>query len=162
MKTFVANLETNEAFNKRINESYTRSINENTGLTQNERKKYRLGLKTPLRARNFVPVPVMPTMFGEKGTPRAGLNIHLFFYIFLNQLITVNYTNYMAPVKDQLSCGSCYTFAATAISEYYSRKKGENLTLSQQNLIDCDNSGFGCKFSLKSKNFSDAFTLLLR
>lgn len=51
----------------------------------------------------------------------------------------------MTPIKDQLYCGSCYSFAATAVSEFYFlKKKSENLTLSQQNIIDCDNSNLGC------------------
>lgn len=60
----------------------------------------------------------------------------------------------MTPVKDQYACGSCYSFAATAVTEYHNRKLGGNLTLSQQNLIDCDTSTFGCK---NSSYFSGKF-----
>jgi C1A family cysteine protease len=50
----------------------------------------------------------------------------------------------MAPVKDQLYCGSCYSFAATSVVEYQTRKNGEPLTLSQQNILDCDTNSYGC------------------
>jgi C1A family cysteine protease len=50
----------------------------------------------------------------------------------------------MTPVKNQYYCGSCYAFAATSVAEYYIKKQGGNLVLSQQNLIDCDTTCFGC------------------
>lgn len=58
MRIFFENFEANEAFNKRENESYTRSVSEHSDMTLEQKKKYRLGLKSPLRTRSFVPLPL--------------------------------------------------------------------------------------------------------
>lgn len=50
----------------------------------------------------------------------------------------------MTPVKNQFYCGSCYAFAATAVTEFHSRRNNLNLTLSEQNILDCDPSNYGC------------------
>jgi C1A family cysteine protease len=58
---------------------------------------------------------------------------------------SVNFTDSMQQVKDQLDCGSCYAFAAVAVVEYKSKvasKKDENL--SEQNIVDCQPNGYGC------------------
>jgi hypothetical protein len=70
MKIFFQNYEQIEAFNKRENESYTRAVNENTGLTANERKKFRLGLRRPLKTRSFLPLPF--DILENHSVPRAG------------------------------------------------------------------------------------------
>lgn len=46
MKTFFANLANIEAHNKRSNESYKRSLQLHSDLTFNEKKKYRMGVKS--------------------------------------------------------------------------------------------------------------------
>lgn len=49
------------------------------------------------------------------------------------------------PVKDQGHCGSCWTFAATAVSEgHHFLASGDLLNLSEQMFVDCEPVGEGC------------------
>ncbi|GMR62958.1 hypothetical protein PMAYCL1PPCAC_33153, partial [Pristionchus mayeri] len=42
-------------------------------------------------------------------------------------------------------CGSCWAFTTTAaIESHYALKKGKNVSLSEQNLIDCSDRNDGC------------------
>lgn len=71
MKTFFENYEANEAHNKRENESYTRSVSSHSDLTLEEKRKLRLGLKSPLRTRSFV--PISPNITDNHDVPANGL-----------------------------------------------------------------------------------------
>jgi C1A family cysteine protease len=51
----------------------------------------------------------------------------------------------ITPVKNQGSCGSCWSFGATAGTENaHYRATNTLLTLSEQQLVDCDNKSHGC------------------
>lgn len=51
----------------------------------------------------------------------------------------------LQPIKDQQTCGSCWTFSAIAPLEFFTCKKtGQPINLSEQQLIDCDTSDGGC------------------
>jgi C1A family cysteine protease len=50
-------------------------------------------------------------------------------------------------IKNQLQCGSCWTFSATETIEsanLIARKISKNLLLAPQQIVDCDNGGSGC------------------
>ena len=43
----------------------------------------------------------------------------------------------VSPVKNQGNCGSCWAFSAVATLESFSLMKGQAITLSEQQLVDC-------------------------
>ena len=60
----------------------------------------------------------------------------------------------VSPVKDQGSCGSCWSFATVANLEgLYAQKKGVIKTFSEQFLVDCDTEDSGCNGGLMELAF---------
>ena len=52
----------------------------------------------------------------------------------------------VTDVKNQGLCGASWAFATTAaIESAYQIKTGSLISLSEQQLIDCDTASFGCK-----------------
>lgn len=59
--------------------------------------------------------------------------------------------NVVNPIKDQAQCGSCWAFSAICTCESaYALKTGNLLSFSEQNLVDCDSSCYGCSGGLPS------------
>ena len=52
----------------------------------------------------------------------------------------------VSPVKDQGQCGSCWAFSAVGTLESFSLMKGQSISLSEQQLVDCSKKygNYGC------------------
>ena len=61
---------------------------------------------------------------------------------------------YVAHVKDQGSCGSCWAFSTMAnlVGQYY-KNKGKMVTFSEQMLVDCDTYDSSCNGGLMENTF---------
>lgn len=65
-------------------------------------------------------------------------------------------TGIVSPVKNQGSCGSCWTFSTTgALEAAYAQAYGKSVSLSEQQLVDCagDFNNFGCNGGLPSQAY---------
>ena len=58
-----------------------------------------------------------------------------------------SWKQFATPVKNQKNCASCYAFATNAALEArYKQKTGKTVTLSEQEIIDCETVSSGCKW----------------
>ena len=117
---FVENFEYIKEHNSRNGTTYTLGINHLADLRHDE-----LGLN----------LKVGPSKCDKFNTE--------YTYQSLPSSIDWRDNNAVTPVKDQGQCGSCWSFSATGAMEgSWSIATGNLLSLSEQQLVDCD-SGFG-------------------
>ncbi|XP_031833431.2 uncharacterized protein LOC116427339 [Nomia melanderi] len=97
-------------------------------LTSKEFKSRYLGYRPELRQKNAIPFPEAKIPDIDL-PPKFDWRTH----------------NAVTPVKDQGSCGSCWAFSTTGnVEGQYAIKHGKLLSLSEQELVDCDKADSGC------------------
>ncbi|OMO91796.1 hypothetical protein COLO4_18094 [Corchorus olitorius] len=116
--------------------SYRLGVNEFADLTWQEFQKHRLGAaqncSATLKGNHKLTDAVLPD---TKDWREAGI---------------------VSPVKNQGSCGSCWTFSTTgALEAAYHQAFGKGISLSEQQLVDCAGAfnNFGCNGGLPSQAF---------
>ncbi|KAL3534316.1 hypothetical protein ACH5RR_002777 [Cinchona calisaya] len=139
-KIFKENVEFIESFNKAGTKSYRLGINQFADLTNEEfrttRNKYKPWKECKGTLFKYENVSAVPsTMDWRKKGAVTG-------------------------IKDQGQCGCCWAFSAVAAMEgIHKLKTGKLISLSEQELVDCDTSGEdqGCNGGL----MDDAFTFII-
>ncbi|CAN1229432.1 Senescence-specific cysteine protease SAG39 [Linum perenne] len=124
-----------DSFNAAGDKSYKLGVNQFADLTNDEFKSSRNGFKDgPFRYENVSAVPT--TMdWRKKGA--------------------------VTPIKDQGQCGSCWAFSAVGAMEgIHQLSTGKLVSLSEQELVDCDTKGEdqGCSGGL----MDDAFKFIIQ
>ncbi|GFQ06638.1 cysteine proteinase rd21a [Phtheirospermum japonicum] len=131
LKVFEENYEFVSQHNSRANSSYTLSMNVFADLTNHEFKAKFLGLSPPesnlLIRMNSGPGAIEgPDLVRNSDIPSS---------------LDWREKGAVTGVKDQSSCGACWSFSATGAVEGINQiKTGSLVSLSEQELIDCDKS----------------------
>lgn len=107
---------------KRVNKlqgevSFTLELNKFSDMSKEELKAKYTGYKPDYRKRNYEPRLSGP---------------------LTQNPVSVDYRDKIPPVKNQENCGSCWAFgAAVALEHAYTKKTGNVVAFSEQQLIDC-------------------------
>ncbi|GAA0152351.1 cysteine protease [Lithospermum erythrorhizon] len=138
---FKDNLKYIEEENKVASRSYKLGLNRFADITNEEYKKKYLGAKTEEQRR------MMNGVKSDRYSPKLGDT--------LPESIDWRELGAVVPVKDQGSCGSCWAFSAIGAVEGINYiVTGDLISLSEQELVDCDTSyNEGCNGGLMDYAF---------
>lgn len=140
--TFVDNMQTIAKWNTGDASSVTLRPNQFTDMTNEEYQKTMLGLKMP----DDMDWPVIGSI--EKAVEELHDPAN-------PTSVDWEAQGKVTPVKDQGSCGSCWAFSTTGSLECrYAIAKGKLNSLSEQQLVDCDNNDSGCNGGLMENALS--------
>ncbi|KAK3036501.1 hypothetical protein RJ639_030515 [Escallonia herrerae] len=134
---FKKNVKHIESFNQANEKPYKLAVNEFADLTNEEFKASRNGLKLHARSQKTAP-------FRFENVTAVPLSLDW------------RVEGAVTPVKDQGQCGCCWAFSAVAATEGITKlKTGKLISLSEQELVDCDGIGGneGCEGGLMDNAF---------
>ncbi|KAK9132073.1 hypothetical protein Scep_011601 [Stephania cephalantha] len=138
---FKENVKYIEQFNKAGNQPYKLSVNEFADLTNEEFKATRNGYKG---------------LCLEDKLARATSSFKYENVSAVPSTMDWRKKGVVTPVKDQGQCGCCWAFSAVAATEgIHKLKTGKLISLSEQELVDCDTKGVdqGCEGGLMDDAF---------
>lgn len=120
--------------------TYKKDLNDFADLSDEEFSKYYLLPSSVINQRRRKPGKrLLQTVTPPPGAPNHGLKPK------------VDWMAFDSPIKNQMRCNSCYTFAANALIEAWTRREtGTVISLSEQEILDCDTVDQDCKGGLPS------------
>jgi len=135
-KVFGQNLIKILTHNKKQDQTFTLAMNEFGSMTEDEFSQTRMGFREPRQdvERNG---PIKPRITYLRNEVSMA-----------DPPTEVDWTTkgVVAGVKNQGSCGSCWAFSAIAAMESaYAIKTGQVIEFSEQELVSCDDTDYGCQ-----------------
>lgn len=129
-----------EEHNKNPKNSYKMALNQFSHLTYEEFSNISCGTKSSKKIRSDIPNINMKEASIESNYPFGN-------YTMDTAPNSTDFRYLMQPVQNQRGCGACWAFATLSQLEgiLKIRDPSFNLVLSQQYLVDCDNSNNACR-----------------
>lgn len=131
-------------------------------IAETNRKNRDLGLDLRLEVNTYADmhyddfIKVRGGFTGVKKNVGHFTNEHYEGTVFPTAFDWRNEAGVLAPVQDQGQCGSCWAFSATcALESGYGLHVGKSVAkLSEQELVDCEKTDFGCNGGLMDHAFA--------
>ncbi|XP_067121295.1 cathepsin L-like [Centruroides vittatus] len=140
-RIFRANLKKIKELNSNERGTATYGVTKFADLNENEFRKY-LGFRPDLARADSVPPPAEIPSFD---IPKS---------------FDWRHYNVVTEVKNQQQCGSCWAFSTTGnIEGQWALKKKKLISLSEQELVDCDKVDQGCEGGLPSNAYKEIIRL---
>ncbi|KAK2970990.1 hypothetical protein RJ640_017319 [Escallonia rubra] len=137
LEIFKDNVEFIESFNRASNRSYKLAVNKFADLTNEE------------FLASYTGNTILPLSQRSAGTPFRDEN-----EFAGPDNLDWRLEGAVTPVKNQQSCGSCWAFSAVAAIEGIIKiKTGQLVSLSEQDILDCDGTPNGCDGSALDTGF---------
>lgn len=147
-KIFSRNLEKIKLLNQHEQASAVYGITEFTDLTYEEFTQTKLGLKMSNDQDPLIGGQLLePSLYEEKDSVPDSWD-----WRQVNGVVT--------PVKNQGMCGSCWAFSTTGnVEGVWAVKRNQSVSLSEQELVDCDKLDNGCAGGLPSNAYKSIIQL---